>query len=227
MKVISVVNTKGGTGKSTVAVNIATLLASKGHEVLLIDTDAKQNSSLSFCQIRNANPDLANLAAFSLPVKSLFKDIKKFSNFDFIVIDAGAGDNELVRAAILCSGFGMLIVPVQPSTYDFWATEDTLKILNDLRESFEGYDKNYILINRKSTNNRMRILKDTEESLKDVCDKFDVKVLHSELSDRVAFKEAVGAGKNVVEYAVNNKSGKKAAAELTNLVVEIKNILEH
>lgn len=52
MKVISVVNTKGGSGKTTVATNIAAIAASNGLKVLLIDADGKQASSLAFRQLR-------------------------------------------------------------------------------------------------------------------------------------------------------------------------------
>ena len=88
MKVISVVNTKGGTGKSTIATNVATALAEENNKVLLIDTDKKQESALAFSQIRNENPELADISAIAVPVKSLYKDIKNYSNFEYIVIDA-------------------------------------------------------------------------------------------------------------------------------------------
>jgi chromosome partitioning protein len=226
MKVISIVNTKGGTGKSTIAVNLATMLAQMQYKVLLVDTDAKQNSSMSFCSVRTEDDSLADVGCVSIAEKTLYKDIAKFDNFDFVIIDAGAGDNNLVRAAILSSGRGMLIIPVQPSTYDFWATEDTLKLVAECRDMYDGYDKNYILVNRKPTNERMRIIKDTTESLQEVCKKYDVQKFTAEISDRVAFREAVGAGKNVAEFARGNKSGKKAAEEMRGLVNEILEVLK-
>ena len=76
MKVISIVNTKGGAGKSTIAVNLATALAQEGYKVVLLDTDKKQESSLSFAQIRNTDKRLADIAAFAAN-KSIAKDIKE------------------------------------------------------------------------------------------------------------------------------------------------------
>ena len=53
MKVISVVNVKGGAGKTTIATNVGTALASEGKKVMLVDTDNKQESALAFSQIRH------------------------------------------------------------------------------------------------------------------------------------------------------------------------------
>lgn len=100
MNVISVVNSKGGTGKTTISVNVATRLAMLGKKVLLVDMDEKQNSSLKVVEIRNGNADLSPISAVTMKAKSLFKDIQNYSNFDFIVVDAGAGDNELTRATV-------------------------------------------------------------------------------------------------------------------------------
>ena len=226
MKVISVVNTKGGAGKSTIATNIITALAQAGHKCLLIDTDKKQESSMAFAQIRNGYEDLADIAAIAIPYKSLYKDITQYNNFDYIVIDAGAGDTELVRAAILCSCYGMLLIPVQPATYDLWATEDTLRILDSCRNMMPGFDKNYIVLNRMSPNKRIKVMNDIKDAMNDLCQQYDVKVLQTELYDRIAYKEAIYWGRNVIEYADKKKDAEKASAEMKKLVDEIKSILE-
>lgn len=225
MKVIAVVNTKGGAGKSTVATNIATAYAQSGSKVLLIDTDRKQESALAFAQIRSAYPELADISAIALPYKTLYKDIKNYSNFNYIVIDAGAGDNELVRAAVICSSYGMLLVPVQPAAYDLWATEDTLKMLESCRNMLPGFENNYLVINRMATNKRIRILGELRESLQELCSQYKVKVLRTELYDRIAYKEAICLGRNVMEYAEIKKDAEKAAIEMKSLIKEIKNIL--
>lgn len=225
MQVISVVNTKGGAGKSTIATNIVTRLAQENKKVLLIDTDKKQESAIAFAQIRNENKALADIAVISVPVPSLFKDIRNYANFDYVVIDAGAGDNELVRSAILCSSYGMLLIPVQPAAYDLWATEDTLKLLDSCRNMLPGFDKNYLVMNRMATNDRIKIMGDMRSSIAELCQQYDVSVLSTELHDRIAYKEAICYGMNVVEYAEIKKDAEKAACELQMLADEVLTVL--
>ncbi|MBR4526783.1 MAG: AAA family ATPase [Acidaminococcaceae bacterium] len=226
MKVISVVNTKGGTGKSTIAVNIASVLAGKGKKIMLFDMDEKQKSSMDFCRIRANDKSLAKIMAGTLLPELLVEDIQAYDNFDYVIIDAGAGDNGQARAAVLCSEYGMLLVPVQPSTFDSWAAEDTLSMLRDCQRRFMGkFDKNYLLMSRQPTNRNMNILKDADESFRNKCDKFGVKMLESVVHERTAFRESVGAGMGVCEYAQVKPSAKKAAADMEKLVGEILDVL--
>lgn len=226
MKVISIVNTKGGAGKSTIAVNLATALAQEGYRVVLLDTDKKQESSLSFAQIRNTDKRLADIAAFAAN-KSIAKDIKAYTSSDYVIIDAGAGDNELVRASMYCAIHGILIIPVQPSVYDVWATEDTLKMLDECR-TIPGFDnmQGYLILNRINPNRRIRLTDDAKKALHDICQAHNVKTLKTEIYDRTAYRESVGYGMNVQEYAQMKITADKAAEELNDLVKEIKEILK-
>ena len=226
MKTISVVNTKGGTGKSTIATNLATALAQEGKKVLLVDTDGRQQSSMSFAQIRADENQLANISAISLPYKTLFKDIRSYENFDFIVIDAGAGDSEVVRSAIFCGTYGMVLIPVQPSGYDLWATQDTLELIEACRQIVD-IDKAYIMLNRMPSNKQVKMVSDVKESIEELTVQYNIKILSTEFVDRVAFKEAICVGRNVNEYQeIEKEKATKAAAELAELKKEVQNILE-
>lgn len=226
MQTISIINTKGGTGKSTIATNVATALAQEGKKVLLVDTDGRQQSSMSFAQIRADESKLANISAISLPYKTLFKDIRSYENFDFIVIDAGAGDGEVVRSAIFCGTYGMVLIPVQPSGYDLWATQDTLELLQACRQIVD-IDKAYIMLNRMPSNKQVKMVSDVKESVEELRKQYDVKMLSTEFVDRVAFKEAICIGRNVNEYReIEKDKSIKASLELSDLVKEIKNILQ-
>ena len=133
-KVVSVVNTKGGAGKTTIATNIACRAAIDGYRVLLIDADARQCSSLNFSGVRAGDTSLVQFPVVGMPTTAIHLEINKYNDlFDLIVIDAGAGDSGIVRSAILAAIYGLLVIPVQPSTFDIWGAEDTLKILNEAR----------------------------------------------------------------------------------------------
>ncbi len=210
MKAIVVANQKGGVGKSTIACNLAVAFASVGVKVLLIDTDV-QGSSVGFRAIREKN----DITAIAITKPTIHKDIKEFSNFDIVIIDAGGRDNAVFRSSIMAASYGMLIIPTLPSVYDIWATEDTLKVLQDAR-AFTDIDA-YLLINQVI---RANIVKEAEESLRELAEQYDVGLLETKLFSRVAFRNSIKEGKGVLEMR-----DFKAKEEMSKLFKEIVSLL--
>ncbi len=215
-KVVSVVNTKGGAGKTTIATNIACRAAIDGYRVLLIDADARQCSSLNFSGVRAGDTSLVQFPVVGMPTTAIHLEINKYNDlFDLIVIDAGAGDSGIVRSAILAAIYGLLVIPVQPSTFDIWGAEDTLKILNEAR--IIGDIKTYLLLNRVLPNKKAILLKEAKVECEEIKDVYKVGIFNNWLTDYIDFKNSVGLGKCVFEYAPN----KKAAMEFENLYSEL------
>ena len=104
MKVVVVANQKGGVGKSTLACNLAVCAAKDGKKVMLIDADP-QASTMTFRERRGAE----DISAVSIVKPTLLQDVKNFSNFDLIFIDAGGRDNSLFRSAMTCGIYGLLL----------------------------------------------------------------------------------------------------------------------
>jgi chromosome partitioning protein len=122
MRHIMVMNAKGGCGKSTLATNIASMLADEGYAVALADYDP-QRSSLDWLERRpDSRPDIAGVAGFNGGLKHAPRSA------DFIIIDAPARSHgseltDLVRHA------ETILVPVLPSTIDMQASERFIKEL--------------------------------------------------------------------------------------------------
>ena len=213
MKVISIVNQKGGVGKSTIAVNLAVCAVKDGQKVLLIDADV-QGSSLAFRAIRETD----DLQAVAITKPTIYKDVVNFENFDLIIIDAGGRDNTLFRSAIMAASYGILIIPVLPSQYDIWATEDTLESLREARSIVDI--EAYALFNQVIQNTN--VSKEAKEALEELTVENDVNLLNTVLYARVDYKKSISEGLGVIEYQPNGK----AASEMDKLYNEIKGILE-
>lgn len=212
MKVIVVANQKGGVGKSTIACNLAVNFAVQKKNVLLIDTDI-QESSISFRSMRQSD----DIKSISIKTPTIHKDIGSFKNFDVVIVDAGGRDDAAFRSAILSASFGILIVPTLPSVYDLWATEDTLKIIQDARVYQDI--KAYILINQVIKAN---IVRDTEEALVELVEKYNLDLLQTSIVSRVVYRNCIKEGKGVIEMF--DKKAKEEMEQLTNEVTKLNNI---
>ena len=212
MKVLSIVNQKGGVGKSTIACNLAVCAVKDNLKTLLIDADP-QGSSLSFRAIRESD----DLKAVSITQPTIHKDVSDFENFDLVIIDSGGRDNSLFRSAIMAASKGALLIPVVPSQYDIWATEDTFSVLREARTFAEI--QAYTVINQIVNNTT--VSKEAKEALEELTTEYDFKTLKSYICLRVDYKKSISHGLGVVEFAPKTK----AAREITSLYNEIKEIL--
>ena len=213
MNVIVVANQKGGVGKSTISCNLGVASALSGHKTLIIDADP-QGSSATFRAVREKD----DLKVISIIKPTIHKDVQGFSSFDRVIVDAGGRDSAVFRSAILAAAGGILIIPILPSQYDIWATEDTFNILRDAR-TYKDIAA-YGLFNQVIQNTT--VTKEAVETLKDMTVENEVRLLAQNLYQRVDYKKSISEGKGVMEYA----PGGKAAQEVRNLFDEICRRLE-
>lgn len=116
MKTILIANPKGGSGKTTLSVNIAGYLANRGQQVAMLDLDRQQSAALWLSTRPDDLPRIHTL------------DAKKERANDWLVIDSPAGlhGKNLAHALKLAH---KIIVPVAPSLFDLHASRDFLKTL--------------------------------------------------------------------------------------------------
>ena len=208
---------KGGTGKTTIATNLAAMRAINKHDVLLVDTD-KQGSASAWSDIRdfhNIKTRVPNVQKFG---SNLASDIRDFKNrYEDIVIDAGGRDSVELRAAMTVAD--LMYVPVQASQFDIW----TLSIINDLVSQAKGFNPHltpYILINRATTN---PVVNEVEESRSVLHDFENLKLSSLILKERISYRKAAKNGLAIIEL---DKSDSKAIAEITKLYNEVFNANE-
>ncbi len=209
MKVITLVNQKGGCGKSTIVINLALSLALKGHRVILIDTDP-QRSSFETIKIRENTP-LRVVATY----KNLYQHLEKVENqFDYAIVDTPPHNEEIVSTSILCSD--MVIIPVQDSPLDIRSTRTTVELVRRAKDLNPGL-KEYFLLSRIQP--RTLLARELSEVLKQ---RYKMNILKAYVSNRIAYKHSLIYGKAVSEF----KKSDPAATEIKSLVVEIEKILK-
>ena len=184
--IITIGNTKGGVGKSIISAHLAVAATNQGMHALLIDADP-QGSCMAFRAVRARD----DLTAVSITVPTLHKDVASFQGYDLIIIDAGGRDGKSFRSAVAAAD--VLIIPVLPSAYDVWATEDTIEVLREVRTYKEL--PAHILFNQTRDTVMGR---ETHEALRDYSD--DVQILKSTLRYHEYYKKSVAEGKGITEY---------------------------
>ena len=114
--IISIVNEKGGSGKTTIAVNLAAMLSAHGDNVVLLDADPQQSTAV-FSNARSLSdkePLFVNVGKTGVALNNEIKNLK--DKFDSIVVDTGGRDSVEMRKAMLVSN--IIIIPTIPSQYD-------------------------------------------------------------------------------------------------------------
>ncbi len=126
MRVILVANPKGGSGKTTLSINLAGWLASQGQRVAMLDLD-RQKSATHWLAARD----------MALPDIELLREEQK-GETDWLVIDSPAGlhGKSLERALKLAH---KVAVPIAPSLFDIRASQDFLAALHAEKAVRKGH----------------------------------------------------------------------------------------
>ena len=209
MSVIALLNQKGGVGKTTLSINIATALAMSGSKVLLVDADP-QGSALDWSAQRTSD---MLFPVVGVPKPTLHREIPNLrKGFETIVIDGAPRVNELARSAIIASD--LVLIPVQPSPFDVWAAQDIIDIIHEAVITKPELKYGFV-INRRFPNTTLG--SEVQDALKG----FDIPVLKSMVCNRTDFAKAAKDGLTALETDTDGA----AAKEIIALAKEIRSLL--
>ncbi|MBF0786026.1 partition protein [Muribacter muris] len=208
MKVISVLSQKGGSGKSTISINIARCLQLKGYNVVLIDTDPQASarewgaiSSEEFFPVYGCDKGVSE------------KEIKQLEKVaDFAVIDGAPRIEKSMADAIRLSNF--ILIPLKPSQFDIWACKDSIELVQTRMQIDERLKAGLVL---SQTNKQTNL---TKEVLQFIDENFDIPLLSQSTGLRVSYAEVLSDGRTVFEG-----QSKEAKEEITQITDEILKML--
>lgn len=218
--IITIANSKGGSGKSTITINLATKLALEGKDVLVIDTD-EQKSLDKFSNIRNDCDIQQIFTCVSKSGNALTDTIKQMiTKFDFILIDTKATINPEQKKSMLLSDY--VIVPTTTSQIDLSELLNMFNYVGDVKDLNEDL-KTFIILNRINPNpflsNEPKELKEFIESYKEENNIKDIEIIDSIIYDRIDYKRSISKGLGVCELDSNNSCN----IEFSKFYDELKN----
>lgn len=209
-KKISILNPKGGCGKTTLSSNLGSSLLINGYKTLLIDTDPQ--GTLRDWKSMDENDSQPQIIVIDRP--NLQKDLTSIAiNFDYLIIDGAAKLQDMITFAVKNSD--VVLIPIQPSAADIWACEALIHLIKARQEVTDGIPKAAFIISRQIKNSNLA--RDIEEALK----QFSFPVFNSRTTQRVIYGEALSSGKSVF----NIESSVEAASEIQNITKELQNFI--
>ncbi len=210
MPIISLLNQKGGVGKTTLAINLASSFAIAGDTVIFIDADP-QGSGLDWHAARQKEP---LFHVVGLPKNTLHRDLPGLAApYAWTFIDGPPLASDIARSAILASD--LVIIPVPPSPLDVWSAKKIVDLITDAAMMKPNL-KSAFAINRKVAHTT--IGRDFRESLADA---YAIPILETEIAMRTVFATSTNEGLSVMEAEPKGA----AAREINQLAAEVRRFI--
>jgi chromosome partitioning protein len=147
--IIALTNSKGGVGKSTLAVHLAVWWQEQGAKVALVDADAQGSSSV---WLHETAPDLPVLRLQT--ADEILEGVPKLqTQFEHLIIDGPAGLSEVTRAILLVAD--MALLPCGPSALDLRAVNDAIRVVKQAQAIRHGPPQAMLVPNKLQVQYRL------------------------------------------------------------------------
>jgi chromosome partitioning protein len=215
--IIVVGGIKGGSGKTTLATNLAVIRSAEGHDVLLIDAD-DQETSTDFTIIRNERrPDGAGYTSIKLTGAAVRTETQRLANkYEDIIIDTGGRDTTSQRAALTVANF--LLVPFVPRSFDVWTLEKVSSLVNEMQAANPDLQA-YTFINRADPRGQ-----DNDEAAEVLKETDSLSFIETPLGARKAFSNAAAAGLAVTEIRPQDQKATEEMMMLYRYIFDTKDV---
>jgi chromosome partitioning protein len=207
--IIALTGQKGGIGKSTTAVCLATAAMQRGARVLLVDADPQGTVRTWGDVAGEAGRTTPTVVAMGATMHRPGQLPDMAAAYDVTIIDCPPRNGDTQRSALMIADIAVL--PCGPTAVDAWALAGTLDVVKEA-QALRGSLQSCVLITRKQGRTALG------KGARAVLETSGLAVLRSELGYRVAFQEAVAAGQGVTTFAPRDPS----AREVFGLLDELK-----
>lgn len=204
MKVIAVLNQKGGSGKTTISTHLARAFQLADYNCLLVDSDP-QGSARDWGAVREDNP----VSVIGIDRPTIERDLKHIANKDVIIIDGAPQASDLAVSAIKAAD--VILIPVQPSPYDIWATSELVDLVKSRIEITDGKLKAAFIVSRAIKGTKLG-----NEIFQALAD-YGLPVLETSITQRISYPTSASLGVTVLD----DKIDENAASEIHKLFKEI------
>ena len=204
-KVVAVLNQKGGSGKTTLSTHLARALTLAGAKVLLVDSDP-QGSARDW----HAAADGELVPVVGLDRPTLEKDIPAIAgSYEWIFVDGAPSRNALALSALKAAD--IVLIPVQPSPYDIWATAELVDSVKQ-RQDLTGKPRAAFVISRQIQGTRLA------QEIRDALESYGLHIFTHSTTQRVIYAHSATTGSTALDIEPESP----AAAEIRAIVSELK-----
>ena len=208
MAVVSILNMKGGSGKSTIATNLARGLQEYGR-VLIIDADS-QGTALRWSNA--GGEEQPTVAAINPPLSTRIRELS--GGYDYVVVDGAAKAKDRTRGAVQASD--VVLIPVRPSAADLWASEWLVGIVRSRQRMIGGRPQAAFIISQQIVGTNLA------EEMDEALTSYELPILEGRTAQRIAYAEALSLGSTVLDTAPRSK----AAEEIKQITRDTLTLIE-
>ena len=202
---------KGGTGKTTLAVNLVVMRAMASKDVLLLDADPQKSASL-WAETRAEQGHEPIITCLEKTGRTIHHDVASLrTKYDDILIDTGGRDSPELRAGLLAAD--LAVIPLRPALFDAWAMSRMSALLDDVL-TFNEKLITRAVVNCAHTNPSVTTAELFTDYLAEVG---NITMMETVVRDRISFQRAAMTGQAVIETGADPK----AIKEIESLYREI------
>jgi chromosome partitioning protein len=198
MITIGFISQKGGVGKTTIAIHLATAFQSSGRETLVVDLDP-QASAAEWKDARTEERPYVMAVPSSRLKKTL--ETAREHEAEVVVLDTAPHSEGTALEAARASD--LILVPCQPSIMDLRAMRKTADLLNHLKKP------TYAVLNEVAAQGSV-----ADDAARAITAQFEMPVCPVRIGQRVAFNRCLLAGQTAQEYEPDGKASQEIAAFL-------------